>query len=627
MTRSHSLRLLFCLALLALPALALGGPSGQSGAAAPQNSDCVYLPMVGAGGQAAANISVAQAANPCDGLAAAPEPSPTDGGTETATATNTSTSTATATDTATSTATATDTSTVTATATGTLTATHTATATSTPTDTATSTATHTATSTGTATSTSTATPSQTPTESGAYVGGFSGEVQIWPEYESHPEPDGWALQIVVVLDVSGSMNANFQGQCNNIGRILQCSNGPQGYPAVQASGAGGFYFWNTQEERRIYVAKKSVQRLLDLLNLSGSRNYNAGALRDDIAIVPFAEQQRASEIFGWSSDFNGLKNAVQNAGAYNNNAYRTSGGTNGAAGLYRAAQLLKERPSSTMFNGKRYNYKRVILFVSDGVASQFFDPNDLDFDGGPSDASTYSEESPCALAEGNESEIVLCQTTEGVGQFNGLDRPITQMINTARAIQIDPAVNAEIYTLAQSHIPATGLRDGVSSFPSYYYPVPMLTTFPDGKTNVDLILESIWGEPVFSTCEPQADGEWRSTFPPESVGNVSGLTYPVIGEASIVGPGDTQLTADIRVDASGHARYSFTGLPPGSYALSTYVFYRHPLDPPSIMARRYSLIEYGGDTYSTIPVVVAPDGVTMGPNVRLKLFGNTCAGD
>ena len=630
MTSARLLRLCFCLTLIALPALALGRPSGQSGAAAPSNIGCIYLPMIGAGGQAAATITTAQSASPCDGLVAAPEPSATGSSTTTSTvaATNTATSTTTATGTATATATDTVTSTATATGTATSTLTSTTTATSTSTNTTTSTVTSTATATNTATSTSTstatATPIQPPTDSSGSIGALSGAVEIWPEYEFQPSPEGWALQIVVVLDVSGSMSANFNGQCNNIGRVVQCAVGHAGAPAASAI-AGRFLRWNLPEERRIAVAKKSVQRLIELFNLPGNSNYNASHPSTDIAIVPFAEQQRVSDIFGWSSNRSALKNAVQNAGAYNNDAYQTIGGTNGAAGLYRAAQLLKERPAFTTFNGKRYNYQRVVLFVSDGMSSQFFDPSHPDLDGGPSDMMTYPEESMCYTAEESGSERTICQTTEGVGKFNGLDRPITQMINTARDIQNDPDVNAGIYTLALSNNDATGLKNGVASFPSYYFAIPSYTTFPDGKTNIDLLSQYMQDQPITLPCDPRADFKWKSTFPPESAGNVGGFTYPVIGQASVSYLG-VSYQADIRADyPGGRAKYSFTDLPPGIYSLSTYLFYRHPLDPPTLGPRRYSLIETAGESHSSIEVVVNA-GVQEQAPVKLKLFGNTCGG-
>jgi len=89
---------------------------------------------------------------------------------------------------------------------------------------------------------------------------LSGSVSFYPEFQIIPTQQK-PIQYVVVLDASGSMSANFNGQCDENG-LVQCANGPAGYPAVQVTNTGPDHYWSNQNERRIYVAKKALTRLV-----------------------------------------------------------------------------------------------------------------------------------------------------------------------------------------------------------------------------------------------------------------------------------------------------------------------------------------------------------------------------
>ena len=456
-------------------------------------------------------------------------------------------------------------------------------------------------------------------------------VKIWPEYEAVPKARQ-PVQFMVVLDVSGSMSASFNGQCNNGNNgIKQCSNGPAGAPAVEVTGTGPNYWWNPREERRIYVAKTALKQMIDLMNLPGNAVYDAAFPQDEMALIWFNQAQSTSMTANWTSTASTLKTAVDSAGKASGDIYRTNGGTNGAAGLYRASKLLQARSGKTTYLDKSWDYKRVVIYISDGVSNQFLDTSKSNLAGGASNGSTFATGNACKTTP-NVDESATCQTTDvgGTHPTTGWDRPITQMITTSRTnIQNDPQTNAQVYVIALSNIPATGLKDGVASFPSYFYSVPNLQKFPDGSTNVDLIMKSIVEDVKSGPCEEKTDKAWRSSFPVESAGNVNGLSYPVIGEATLSLDG-VDITADIRADyPGGTAKAVFTGLRRGTYTLSTYLFYQHPLDPPSVLPRRYSLIEVAGDTVSSLSVPV-PSGTNLGniteQPVGLKLFGNVCAG-
>lgn len=456
-------------------------------------------------------------------------------------------------------------------------------------------------------------------------------VKIWPEFEEIPETRQ-PIQFMVVLDVSGSMSASFDGQCNNGSNTVQCANGPVGSPPVGVGGTGPTHWYNPQEKRRIYVAKNAMKRLIDLMNLTGNTNYNPAYPQDEMALIWFNDKQSTGMTTGWTNLASTLKTSIDGAGKTGGDIYRTNGGTNGAAGLYRASLMLKNRPGKITYNSKEWEYKRVVIYISDGVSNNFLDVSrqGSDLSGGGSTTGTYAAGNACKTAA-NVAESATCQTTDvgGLHPTKGWDRPITQMVNTSRTnIQNDPQTNAQVYVIALSDIPATGLKDGVASFPSYFYKVPFLQTFPDGKTNVDLIMQSIYEETSQGDCLPRADGNWRTTFPAESGGGVAGLEFPVIGIATITLDG-VAITSEIRVNDKGEAAAVFTDLRRGTYTLTTYLFYRHPLDPPGVQPRRYSKIEIAGEVVPDLAVPV-PNSSTLGniteQPVSLKLFGDTCAG-
>jgi hypothetical protein len=65
--------------------------------------------------------------------------------------------------------------------------------------------------------------------------------------------------------------------------------------------------------------------------------------------------------------------------------------------------------------------------------------------------------------------------------------------------------------------------------------------------------------------------------------------------------------------------------------MQAYLFYRHPLDPPTAAPRMYSQIFANGSTQSDMVVVLEPNGQgagfvsTIEQNLRLRLDGNVCS--
>ncbi|MGC8950067.1 pilus assembly protein TadG-related protein [Chloroflexus sp.] len=457
---------------------------------------------------------------------------------------------------------------------------------------------------------------------------LTGGVELWPEYQivvNERRP----VQYVVILDVSGSMNANFIGQGIVNGRVTQCTNGPPGSPPAQSCGQPQ-YAWNPVQERRIYVAKEAIKLLIRQTNMPGNPGYDPTQPIDSMALVWFTHNVPSTNILPFQSNPNTLIQAVNNAGAYQGDPYKTSGRTNGTGGLYRASQLLANAPRTTNQLGKEWIYRRAIIFVTDGVTNTFFNANDSNVNAGSSSMTTYPNGHACRKDE--VLEDALCQTTEVGGKYNGMDRPITQMVNMANTIKSNQSIQTDIYVLALSSIPATGLRDGVATTPRHFYTAETLESGPDGLNNVDRIMLAINAEIERGPCMSGSDGEWRATIPGNHFQSVGGLSYPNVGEVILQDISTNSIyRAPIVAGTDGRVRYTFEEIPRGTYRMQAYLFYRHPLDPPTAQPRMYSQIFTNGSTQSDMVVVLEPNGQgagfisTIEQNLRLRLDGNVCS--
>ncbi len=462
-----------------------------------------------------------------------------------------------------------------------------------------------------------------PTPSSSTIELF-GPVSLWPEYQIRPK-DHKPVQYVVVLDVSGSMNANFIGQGIRGGTITQCTNGPAGAPANQNCGNPDSA-WNVQQERRIYVAKQAMITLANEANLLNSASYDPTKPFDQISLVWFNESMRGSTNF--SNNANTVINSILNAGKARNDPYKTEGGTNGAAGLFQASRILGTAPKKTTELGREWEYKQAIIFVTDGVSNHFFNAPNTN-SAGQSGAGTYANGHFCGTLGATVLENAQCQTTDFGGKRNGMDRPITQMENVSKEL-LKPI--SDVYVVALSDIPATGLRTGVASVPAYFFAAKSLEKDADGKTNVDRIFELINENVQNDVCLPGLDNQWRGTIPPSHFQSVGNLSYPNVGEVILtdISTG-TRYTSYITAGTNGQLVYRFSDLPRGSYRLTPYLFYRHPLDPPGALPRRYSLIENAGTTTADITINLEPSDQRPGfatiieQPLNLRLFGDVCA--
>ncbi len=460
---------------------------------------------------------------------------------------------------------------------------------------------------------------------------LTGSVEFWPEYQivSTLRPP---VQYVVILDVSGSMNMDFLGRGKVNGKTEQCLQGPPGSPPPSGRCNGSpTYRWTPLNERRIYVAKEAIRLLIEQTNMPGNPGYDPTRPIDQMALIWFNHDVSSTNRFGFSSDPAALKNALLNAGKVNNDPYQVSGGTNGTGGLYRALQLLQSAPTSTNQLGRDWVYRRAIIFVTDGVTNIFFNPNNGNLNGGQSGNGTYPNGHVCRNII-NVTDNADCQTTEIGGKYNGMDRPITQMIQQAQAIKSNQSIQTDIYVLAISSIPPTGLRDGVATTPRHFYIAETLERGPDGLNNVDRIILAINDQVERAPCINGSDGEWRGTIPGNHFQSMNGLTYPNVGEVILEDFSTGSVyRAPIVAGTDGRVRYTFESIPRGTYRLQAYLFYRHPLDPPTALPRMYSQLFNGSSSQPDMVVVLEPNGQGVGfistieQNLRLRLDGNVCS--
>ncbi|NJM05588.1 VWA domain-containing protein [Candidatus Gracilibacteria bacterium] len=196
-----------------------------------------------------------------------------------------------------------------------------------------------------------------------------GDVTVWPEHTEQKKEQA-PLQYVVVLDVSGSMNLDFLGRGMLNNKAAQCTYARQPDPNSGCAGQPQ-YAWSPTKERRIYVAKQALEYLVEKMNIPSNPGYNSTRPSDEMALTWFNDGVDKKWFTNWTNDKNTLVKAIQGA-TTEKDPYLTRGGTNGAAGLYKASTLFNGKPATTTFNGKTVNYKRVVLFVTDGVSNQFF---------------------------------------------------------------------------------------------------------------------------------------------------------------------------------------------------------------------------------------------------------------
>src|SRR5205085_2113582 len=146
----------------------------------------------------------------------------------------------------------------------------------------------------------------------------------------------------IVQDVSGSMVWNFDGVGTKNGQNLQC--GATNNTNVQrAQCPDDSYAYQVKSQRRIYVAKQAITRLVNMMKV----NRTDGLPDDQMRIIAFSDTT-VYDSHTWTSDQQTLKNNVLAAGSQHGDPYKTDGGTGSATALEKAAQAIASADSTAV---------------------------------------------------------------------------------------------------------------------------------------------------------------------------------------------------------------------------------------------------------------------------------------
>jgi len=286
--------------------------------------------------------------------------------------------------------------------------------------------------------------------------GVTGSVFVKPRWGLQQAQVPIAYEII--MDVSGSMSWNFDGQGSDNGTTHFEANTSGSYTNIQcestlanpvnvACGGGPSDPWWKVTERRIYVAKQALAGAGGFID-----NMRAS---DSMRIISFSGSG-INKRPNWTSDKTALKDTVMNAGKYNNDRYLTSGGTPGPQALKAAGEVLSSSPPPALPGGQ--DYKHVVIYMTDGVANVFLN------------GTTNYATDVCSQYHGDNRALndAWCQyDKEGYKAASNGPRPISAMILEAGKIKTaNPEM--QLFTIAVAQVNPLGL-DEVATSPKYLY--------------------------------------------------------------------------------------------------------------------------------------------------------------
>ncbi|NJP06304.1 MAG: hypothetical protein HC837_12090 [Chloroflexaceae bacterium] len=374
------------------------------------------------------------------------------------------------------------------------------------------------------------------------IANLTGEVSLRPRSEV-TEEDNPPIQYVIIMDVSGSMTMNFDGQVTNpaTGAALQCEYDPSSTLPYWSGNCGGTENpWENRLERRIGITKSAIIQVFldgmkptDVIALvkfsAGSHSYtNSGGVT--IESIGSGSSKRYW-FYANDADKSQFEQVVLNAGAASGDPYLTSGGTPGATAMQRASQLLDGTDGVNDFgtrdtvpafypNGQplpfewqRYigrDYIKAVVFLTDGVANYYLEPINGQW------YNNYSD--TCTTGSGNDPTCHI-----GILQKNGNEvvLPITAMIQQSQALQQQH--DAKVYSVGLGLVSDKGLIDTASA--GQYY---------KARSNEDVIpVFSAINDNIQNGCYPEADTDYTTALSaenlPELEGDFAGYADPVNG--------------------------------------------------------------------------------------------------
>jgi hypothetical protein len=435
----------------------------------------------------------------------------------------------------------------------------------------------------------------------------------------------------VILDVSGSMSWNFDGQGSSGGSIKFEADTTGGttaknceytasVPNPSTCDGGISDPWKDVESRRIYVAKQA---------LAGPGGLIANmAPNDAMRVIAFSSEGNGIDAnSGWTHDQSTLVQTVMNAGKYSNgDRYRTRGGTPGPKALETAYKVLQNSDPPPLSGG--LEYRHVVIYMTDGVANIFLN------------GATNWAKDICPEYNGGSRALNVprCQFDPPPDYkphpTNGM-RPISSMIHQAGQMK-DTFPNLQLFVVAMGQVDTQGL-DQIASNADFVFPARQ----PD---KVKAAIDQIRGA-IAAPCTPSGGANWEDFIDAAHTDTASGLPSGVFGYVYLYDKNHAPVNlpwtrggADPRGAAtnalpitqdsiSGKLSYALppnAGLPPGVYYQTAYVRYKAVEGDGKV--RQYDQLVYGLDPVPQIPFTLTPDNVLGGSVVldplRLDLRDN-----
>ncbi|MFV9503189.1 MAG: hypothetical protein AB4911_01350 [Oscillochloridaceae bacterium umkhey_bin13] len=490
---------------------------------------------------------------------------------------------------------------------------------------------------------------------------LGGNVSFVPQYQRQ-EGQRQPIRYVLVVDVSGSMSANFAGLCdryngNPLNPPVQCtvSTAPDGITLTnsQVTGTGSQYMWSNVAERRYDIARRSLLELVDVMNFKANTAvYKDAPYEDELALITFGGDVTVNDKirFNTNGTYNMSgpevfsRNPTGIKAAINAKITQQGRGTNGAAGLYAGYEVLRNAPERKDANGKPVQFRNVVIFVTDGISNAYFHPDANNYSIGTNqDRITFPLNSRCANAAQTPHmlETAECQLNDAgardanaditrpfisktvAGRTVLVSRPMTQMgeVSTEylKALQSNGKPLAEVFVVALSGATRTGMARVVSN--------SMDTNFflvRDGANLTD-VFKDIYNKTANNTC-PAVELPTAATVGSTEFISVGGLVYPNVGRVWISGTTYQGLSfnnggvpALIKADPANGNRlfYRFAeNVPPGEYTLTAELFYRFPEDVFTGV-RRYNM--FGESSGMQVTVSTSTPAGSLKPRTQADL--------
>jgi hypothetical protein len=449
---------------------------------------------------------------------------------------------------------------------------------------------------------------------------LAGKVEYLPRYRV-PNDSSRPIRFLVVLDVTGSMNWNFDGQGTINGTNVSCVDGQE--TCNKSPNTGPKAAWGNEKERRIYIAKQVLKNFVDelaaqsnvrpfdtmrivtfagdfgdLVNNEGIEGDNVAAVNDLTKVLPAQ----------WSNSSAVLKDAIDNAGDIGQGPYLMDGATSSAAGLARATQVFDSLPTPDKAPDGQL-YRNVVIFVTDGVANVL--RNGM--------LNNYGN---CA------AETVACQA--GIIEIGGqqIRAPLEAMVYEAN-------------NLTQEHVLPTGGQTYVVALGSNTDKTGLDAVATSGlaqKANeagaLSKIFEDLQQDAVYGPCKAAFASNPVNTMAASDVATgsppagFSQLTTSKVGEVYLTNnETGQQFTVPIVASEPGRAlSYEARDLPRGTYTMKAWVGYRAPEDK---VARSYDQFMVNNLPSSQIPVNVTTSAASLNgvveKNISLDLSKQVCA--